>query len=86
MNYHYMDYMLKERRKLEMEEYRRIQLLAAAGYGKPTLVNRFISLAKKRVKEWSARLTGYLNHAYQHQAKLKGYWALQCKRRGANNF
>lgn len=62
MNYHYIDYMIKERRKLEIEEARRRQLLRAAGYGKRSLVSGFIILASKRVKEWRLLLNRYVNH------------------------
>ena len=54
MNPHYIDYMIKERRREELEEFERRRLLYSAGYSQPTLIhnvcrdlsNAFYSLIK----------------------------------------
>lgn len=72
MNYHYIDYMTKERRRMEMEECRRIQLLKAAGYGRPALTSEIVSLVKNRVKLWRSKLISYVRRSGQRRPEMKG--------------
>lgn len=44
MNYHYIEYMIKERRKQEADECKRMQMLNAAGYLKKNLFNEVLQL------------------------------------------
>lgn len=60
MNYHYIDYMLKERRRWELEECKRIQLLKAAGYGNTSPANRLFSWFKKTAIICRLWLTNYV--------------------------
>jgi len=60
MNFHYIDYMIKERRRAELEACERQRLLNSAGYSQTTLIGRgFNNLAntvRRVTKRWS------LNH------------------------
>ena len=54
MNYHYIDYMIKERQRDEIEACERRRLLNSAGYGQKSLihwVNNIFSKAAQRLKE-----------------------------------
>ncbi len=56
MNYHYMEYMITERRKEEVEEYNRMHLLADAGYVNAGLMKSIGSGFSKVRYYWRALL------------------------------
>jgi hypothetical protein len=55
MNYHYIEYMIKERRKEEVEECKRIRLLKRAGYTRTGCMERMLVAISKKIsfrKDW----------------------------------
>ncbi len=59
MNYLYIDYMIKERRREESEECKRIQLLKAAECKEGSVANRLFVLVKSTIQHWRKWLAGH---------------------------
>jgi len=58
MNFHYIDYMIKERTKIELEACERQRLLNSAGYSQTALIRRgfrnLVNTVRRVTKRWSA--------------------------------
>jgi len=59
MNHYYMDCMIKERRREESEECKRLQLLKAAGYENTFVLKELFHQAKYKANLWRLWLTQY---------------------------
>ncbi len=70
MNYHYIEYMIKEQRKEEVEECNRLRLLKRAGYSHTSWIKRmFVAISKKNSfwKDWVRVLGRSLVRIFPHR-------------------
>lgn len=62
MNYHYIEYMLKERKKEEIEACQRARMLKAADYSGGGLVQRAWSALTDKARQWMPEIKSRLVH------------------------
>ena len=56
MNHHYIEYMIRERRREEIEAYSRLRMLKREGYLDPAFLQRFIIAVIRELKLWKERV------------------------------
>ena len=71
MNYHYIDYMIKERRRAELEECERQRLLNSAGYSQAALISKAFGDLANAVRRLRAQLSRNHRLVYPHGSMVK---------------